>query len=206
MLKRILAMIMSILIAVSSIPVQAFAAEIPETESALVEVAETTEAALEETYAAETEAPEEEPEPTQAPEETSAPTETAAETEASTEIELDPVEAEPALSGEGEIASGTCGDDITWVLTEDGVLTLSGTGPMADVPICVDYKDYVHSVVIEEGITAIASSAFSGCEYLKSVTIPEGVITIYFGKDNDGKYEPKFKIFLSPYRHVNIYN
>ena len=31
-----------------------------------------------------------------------------------------------------------------------------------------------------------------------NVTIPEGVITIYFGKDNDGKYEPKFKIFLSP--------
>ena len=31
-----------------------------------------------------------------------------------------------------------------------------------------------------------------------NVTIPEDIITVYFGKDNAGEYEPKFKIFLSP--------
>ena len=29
-------------------------------------------------------------------------------------------------------SSGTCGDDLTWTLTDDGVLTISGTGPMTD--------------------------------------------------------------------------
>ena len=182
MLKRILAMIMSILITVSSVPVQAFAAEIPETEPTLVEVAETTETALEETYSAETEVPEEEPEPTQAPEETSAPTEAAVETEAPAEIELDPVEAEPALSGEGEIASGTCGEDITWVLTEDGVLTLSGTGVTDDyygssgTPWNA-YKSQIDSVVIGEGITGIGMWAFAYGEWTE-VSLPEGLESI----------------------------
>lgn len=29
-------------------------------------------------------------------------------------------------------ASGTCGDNLTWELSEDGVLTISGTGEMDD--------------------------------------------------------------------------
>lgn len=28
------------------------------------------------------------------------------------------------------IASGTCGDDLTWVLDQEGTLTISGTGAM----------------------------------------------------------------------------
>ncbi len=28
--------------------------------------------------------------------------------------------------------SGTCGNDLTWTLTEDGLLTISGTGDMDD--------------------------------------------------------------------------
>ncbi|MBQ4207487.1 MAG: leucine-rich repeat domain-containing protein, partial [Clostridia bacterium] len=30
------------------------------------------------------------------------------------------------------LKSGSCGDNVTWVLTDDGVLTVSGTGDMAD--------------------------------------------------------------------------
>lgn len=29
-----------------------------------------------------------------------------------------------------DVASGTCGDDLTWTLSDDGVLTISGTGKM----------------------------------------------------------------------------
>ena len=32
----------------------------------------------------------------------------------------------------GAIADGTCGDNLTWVLTEDGTLTISGEGEMPD--------------------------------------------------------------------------
>ena len=30
------------------------------------------------------------------------------------------------------VSSGTCGDNLTWVLIDDGVLTISGTGTMYD--------------------------------------------------------------------------
>lgn len=35
------------------------------------------------------------------------------------------------LSGPATVASGTCGDNLTWVLN-DGTSTISGTGPMED--------------------------------------------------------------------------
>lgn len=66
-----------------------------------------------------------------------------------------------------EAKSGTCGENLTWVL-KDGTLTISGTGKMYDY----DYSDYeaaapwirdkykIKSVVIEDGVTSIGSEAF----------------------------------------------
>ena len=76
--------------------------------------------------------------------------------------------------------SGTCGKNVTYSLNENtGVLTISGTGKMAD------YSDDSHSpfyknkkikkVIIEDGVTSISFSAFKGCSSLTSVTISEGV-------------------------------
>ena len=38
----------------------------------------------------------------------------------------------PAVSAADTVASGTCGENLTWVLTDDGTLTISGKGEMED--------------------------------------------------------------------------
>ena len=80
------------------------------------------------------------------------------------------------------VDSGTCGDNVTWVLTDDGVLTISGTGTMGDwgsddVP-WYESRASVKTVVIENGVTSIGSDAFRDCGSLTSVTIPDSVFGI----------------------------
>ena len=86
----------------------------------------------------------------------------------------------------GTVISGTCGadgDNLTWTLDSDGVLTISGTGAMADhisgaeTP-WYDYSENIEKAVLKEGITRIGSAAFDSCNLLKSVTIPNSVISI----------------------------
>ncbi len=82
-----------------------------------------------------------------------------------------------------EIASGTCGDNLIWVLTEDGTLTISGTGNMTNWAGAAalpwnDYKGLIQTVVIENGVTSIGDFAFYPCEVLRQITIPEGVTSI----------------------------
>ena len=82
------------------------------------------------------------------------------------------------------IGSGKCGDNVTWSLTSDGTLTISGTGDMADfewdgTPWC-SVSSQVKSVVIKDGVTSIGDCAFGGCISLTSVSIPDGVISIGF--------------------------
>ena len=76
--------------------------------------------------------------------------------------------------------SGTCGENLTWDLT-DGVLTISGTGAM---------KDYTYgnpnpwimkrcfSILICDGVTSIGDYAFFQCDSITSVIIPNSVISI----------------------------
>ena len=78
--------------------------------------------------------------------------------------------------------SGTCGDNVTWRLSDDGVLTISGTGAMEDYDIdnapWYSFRSQVKSVVIEDGVTRIGISAFKNCDALTDVTIPNGVSSI----------------------------
>ena len=80
--------------------------------------------------------------------------------------------------------SGTCGDNVTWRLSDDGVLTISGTGDMADFEWdgtpWYSVSSQVKSVVIKDGVTSIGDCAFGGCISLTSVSIPDGVISIGF--------------------------
>ena len=85
-------------------------------------------------------------------------------------------EAAPAILASGEA------DGITWVLTSDGVLTISGAGAMGEyydysVP-WAEYRESIVNVVIEPGITSIGKNSFSRCSNLESITIPEGVTSI----------------------------
>ena len=83
----------------------------------------------------------------------------------------------PETAQAAEIASGSCGDDVTWVLTDDGILTISGTGPMWGSGWS-DYRDDITAVIIESGVTSIGRSAFYECVDLTSVEIPATVTEI----------------------------
>lgn len=79
-----------------------------------------------------------------------------------------------------EIVSGTCGENLTWNLT-DGILTINGTGPMDDyyftsTPWYSNRSD-IETVIINDGITSIGNWAFYSCT-MTSITIPNSVISI----------------------------
>ena len=81
--------------------------------------------------------------------------------------------------------SGTCGDNLQWKLTDEGVLTITGTGEMQDwnrsKPSPWHADKSVKQVIIGNGVTTIGSSAFYDCSSLTSVTIGNGVRTIEGG-------------------------
>ena len=103
------------------------------------------------------------------------------------DVESDDVE---ALSTQAETVrvSGTCGENITFQLTTDGVLTLSGSGAMPEIEY--DWKYYepkcgwgtyissIKKIVIEEGITSISQYSFYDCENLTEVSIPSSINAI----------------------------
>lgn len=60
---------------------------------------------------------------------------------------------------------------------DNGTLTISGIGEMERIDLG-NQKNLVEKVVIEPGITRIADEAFSYCENLTSVTIPDTVTDI----------------------------
>ena len=77
--------------------------------------------------------------------------------------------------------SGTCGPNLKWHLTDDGVLTITGKGKMYDHldsrPWGWGYSD-IKRIIIGDGVTTIGWSAFEHCSSLTSVNIPNSVTTI----------------------------
>ena len=184
-MKKLLALLMAVAVTFQLVtPVFADTEGTEETTApteAVVETKAPTEAPAEETIA-----PTEE---TTAPtEETSAPTE---ETEEATEATEETVEDIALFADDGDvIASGECGkngDNLTWVLTVDGTLTISGSGEMEDYSQSTalittahwgTYWEQITTVVMESGVTGIGEYAFCCCKNLTNVAIPEGVVSI----------------------------
>ena len=82
-------------------------------------------------------------------------------------------EREPAV-----VASGVCGENLTWSLTSDGVLTLEGTGSMAtyygeaNIPWHAN-RALITTVNVGAGVTKLTTNAFCGCTNLETVNFAE---------------------------------
>ena len=107
------------------------------------------------------------------------------------------------------LSDGVCGPDLTWNMSEDGTLVISGNGSMTafksaeDAPWS-DQSDKIKKVVISSGATSISDfaffgctnltavefegdsslsviggSAFKGCTALTSIVLPESLKTVY---------------------------
>ena len=78
---------------------------------------------------------------------------------------------------------GNCGPNLTWHLTDNGVLTISGKGEMYGYSSSyydrAPWGNYnIKQIIIGDGVTTIGRYAFYNCSVLTSVTIPNSVTTI----------------------------
>ena len=99
---------------------------------------------------------------------------------------------------------GANGDNLTWTLDSTGLLTIRGTGAMADYSVKDETGRYITTtpwgmspsrIVIEPGVTSIGKYAFFGCFCLTSVSIPNGVTSI--GRDAFGSCNNLTSIIVS---------
>ena len=84
--------------------------------------------------------------------------------------------AKPVSAAETE---GACGENASWNL-QNGVLTISGAGPMANynelfLPPWLELSDQIQRVNVDEGITTISPMAFYHGTNLKAVVMPDSV-------------------------------
>jgi len=81
-----------------------------------------------------------------------------------------------------DLASGTCGQNLTWRIDADGNLIITGSGAMRDFSNgsadWYGYRASVRSVTIEAGVTSIGNHAFEGCTAATSITLPDSVTSI----------------------------
>ncbi len=82
---------------------------------------------------------------------------------------------------------GTCGNGVSYKLTVDGILTISGEGEIYSYPAGnTPWSNYISGTgdyIIKEvrilnGVTGIGTRAFYGCSSLTTVTLPESLTTI----------------------------
>ena len=82
----------------------------------------------------------------------------------------------------GPFGENYCGEDLTWTLDDDGVLTISGSGPMFDFENDKapwhDRKSEIQTARLLSGVTSIGDYAFYNCSSLTSVTIPDSLTSI----------------------------
>ncbi len=81
------------------------------------------------------------------------------------------------------IASGKCGDNLTWTLYDDGLLEITGIGDMYNWDLAGDapwysYCSEIKSVNIGDSVTSIGDHAFWNCDSLTSVDIGDSVTSI----------------------------
>ena len=97
----------------------------------------------------------------------------------------------PQMVFAATVASGKCGENVTWNLDDAGVLTISGYGDMYDYYYWGDsvspwytedgFNSPVKKVIIQNGVTSIGNYAFQDCCNIERVTIGNTVTKIGAG-------------------------
>ena len=85
------------------------------------------------------------------------------------------------------VGYGTCGDDVHYVLFSGGTLLISGSGDMYDYESDNNpdanlspffNRNDIKSVAISDGITSVGTFAFTFCDELKNVSLPNSLTRI----------------------------
>ena len=79
------------------------------------------------------------------------------------------------------IGKGTCGENVTWTLTADGMMTIAGTGAMTDYSDSAMGNDTPWATLrnrilraeIKRGVTHVGASSFAECSNLQVVIIED---------------------------------
>ena len=84
-----------------------------------------------------------------------------------------------ALAEGNVVASGEVAEEVTWSLTSDGTLTISGNGAIPDGSRpWSSHGSAIKIVIIENGITSVGNTLFAGCYNIEEITTP--MIPSYF--------------------------
>lgn len=82
-------------------------------------------------------------------------------------------------------SSGKCGDKVEWTLSDNGKLTISGTGAMSDYGYksgeyspWFDVRNNIKEIEVKNGVTAIGEYAFYQCAMLREVSIADSVTEV----------------------------
>ncbi len=76
-------------------------------------------------------------------------------------------------------AQGTCGEDLTWVLYEDGEMRISGTGVMNDFVAgtapWTPFVDKISLVTFADTVEGVGAYAFADCTSIERIELPTGL-------------------------------
>ena len=117
------------------------------------------------------------------------------------------------------VAEGACGQNVVWALTEDGTLSISGTGAMEDyswtnfVPTTpwYQYRSSIKKIVVHDGVTSIGSSAFYKLSSVTSIELSNDVLALgsyAFGSCSRIQFFdfPDNLVYIADYCFDNCYN
>ena len=82
------------------------------------------------------------------------------------------------------VMSNRCGENLTWSLDNNGVLTISGSGDMWDYETIVQnnadlaWRDSVKELKVTEGVTSIGDGAFESCTKMTKASLASTVTRI----------------------------